>query len=144
MAIVSGVSLESLAGPQPFARYLSAVADGTGKPADLLAVAVEPDGGEAADPGLDQYLPVSAAEIIASYALTGAAGEAAETIARIGQRAARVVFLGVGDRSAAALRRAGAAQGRVGDGGIAARRASLRRRGRRQAAAAAARAGHRP
>src|SRR5262249_22969049 len=46
--------------------------------------------------------------------------ETAQTMARVGQEAARIVFLGVGDQSARALRRAGAALGRLVTGGRAA------------------------
>ncbi|HTP16425.1 MAG TPA: leucyl aminopeptidase family protein [Streptosporangiaceae bacterium] len=117
MAIVTGVSLLPQAGPQPVGGYLAAAAEGASEPADLIAVAVQEDGSGPADFGLDERLPASAAEIIACLGLTGMAGEAADTIARIGQRAVRVVFLGVGDQSPAALRRAGASLGRqVADG----------------------------
>jgi leucyl aminopeptidase len=117
LAIVSGVTLLPPAGARPAGEYLAAAADGTSEAADLVAVAVEANGHRPVDPGLDEYLPASAAQVIASCGLTGKAGDAAETIARVGERAVRVVFLGVGDRSSAALRRAGAALGRrVADG----------------------------
>src|SRR5450755_2139477 len=117
MPIASHVTLLPGAGPCPGGDYLAAMADGTGAPADLVAVAVEAGGALLADARLDAVLPASAAEVVAAYQLTGKAGEVAETIARVGTVAVRVVFLGVGDRSARALRRAGAELGRrVADG----------------------------
>ena len=110
MAILGDVALLPLAGPPQIGGYLSAVA--SGEPADLVAIAVEADGASPADSRAEEFLPASAADVIAAYGLTGKPGEAAETIASVGQRAVRVVFLGVGDRSAMALRRAGAELGR--------------------------------
>ena len=44
--------------------------------------------------------------------LTGKAGQAAQTVAKVGDALVRVVFLGVADRSVGALRRAGGELGR--------------------------------
>jgi leucyl aminopeptidase len=93
------------------------VADATAEPADLVVVPVEADGSAAADTALQAVLGVTAAQVMAAYQLTGKAGETGQTMARVGQAAVRVVFLGVGDRSAAALRRAGAELGRLVAGG---------------------------
>jgi ethanolamine utilization microcompartment shell protein EutS len=80
---------------------------------------VEPGG--RTEPGLDERLPVSAADAIAAFGLTGNPGEAALIPANVAGRAVSVVLPGVGDRSAAALRRAGAELGRrVADGAVAA------------------------
>jgi leucyl aminopeptidase len=117
MPIAGLLTLLPMPGRCSAGGYLSDVAVGTAQPVDLFAVAVEGGGENAADPGLDDLLPAAAAEVIGAYGLTGEAGEAAEIIARVGQAAVRVLFLGVGDRSAGALRRAGAELGRrVGDG----------------------------
>jgi leucyl aminopeptidase len=62
--------------------------------------------------GLDGYLGVSAAQVIASAELTGRAGETTQTVIRLGTEPCTVLFLGVGDASPGALRRAGAALGR--------------------------------
>jgi len=112
LPIASHVTLLPGAGPPPGGDYFSAAAGGAGEPAALVAVAVEADGRPAADASLDAALPVSAAEVIAAYQQTGQPGEVAQTVARVGSAAVRVMFLGVGDRSARSLRRAGAELGR--------------------------------
>jgi leucyl aminopeptidase len=61
---------------------------------------------------LDGYLGVSAAQVLASAELTGRAGETTQTVIRLGTEACVVLFLGVGDASPGALRRAGAALAR--------------------------------
>jgi leucyl aminopeptidase len=61
---------------------------------------------------LDGYLGVSAAQVVASAELTGRAGETTQTVIRLGAEACAVLFLGVGDASPGALRRAGAALAR--------------------------------
>jgi leucyl aminopeptidase len=61
---------------------------------------------------LDDYLPVGVVEILASSETTGRPGEITQAVARLGQATVTVLFLGVGDRAPAALRRAGAALGR--------------------------------
>jgi leucyl aminopeptidase len=87
---------------------------------DLLFIPVPSAGTDGAadantDPasaGLDQLLPVPAATLLAAYGHAGEPGELAESVLRAGQKAVRVIFAGVGDRSPAALRRAGAEAGR--------------------------------
>ena len=61
---------------------------------------------------LEGYLGVSAAQVVASAELTGRAGESTQTVIRLGSEASTVLFLGVGDASPGALRRAGAALAR--------------------------------
>ena len=106
------------ASTQPLDACVSSLAEaesGVG----LLAVPVEPGG--RTEPGLDELLPVSAADAIAAFGLTGKAGQAALVPADVAGRVVSVLLLGVGDRSAAALRRAGAELGRrVADGAVAA------------------------
>jgi leucyl aminopeptidase len=107
------------AGLEPLADYLAeASRDAAAAPA-LIAVPVRsPDG---ASPGpvpgagassLDGYLGVSAAQVLASAEFTGRAGETTQSVIRLGTEACAVVFLGVGDASPGALRRAGAALAR--------------------------------
>ena len=121
MPLASHVTLLRGAGLRPAGDYFAAAADGAGGPAEIVAVAVDHGGRLAADASLDAVLPARAAEVIAAYRLTGKAGEIAETMALLGPAAVRVVFLGVGDRSARSLRRAGAELGRrVADGKTAA------------------------
>jgi leucyl aminopeptidase len=116
MPIACDVTLLSGFGPSTAGDYLASVADSTATPADLadlVAVAVDADGQLAADSRFDSFLPVPAAQVAAAYQLTGKAGETAQTVTLAGKAAVRVVFLGVGDRSASALRRAGAELGRL-------------------------------
>ncbi len=61
---------------------------------------------------LDRYLGVSAAQVLASAEMTGRAGETTQSMIRLGTEACAVLFLGVGDASPGALRRAGAALAR--------------------------------
>jgi len=61
---------------------------------------------------LDSYLPVPAADIIASGEMTGRAGEITQTVIRLGEHPCTVMFLGVADAAPGSLRRAGAALAR--------------------------------
>ena len=61
---------------------------------------------------LDRYLGIGAAQVIDSAELTGKAGETTQSVIRLGTQACVVLFLGVGDASPGALRRAGAALAR--------------------------------
>jgi leucyl aminopeptidase len=106
------VTLLPAAGPRLLSDYLSAVADGQADPPDLLAVPVRADDLQRGRPELDPFLPAGAAAVIAAAEMTGKAGEIAEAPARLGAHASRVAFLGVGDGSPRALRRAGAELGR--------------------------------
>jgi leucyl aminopeptidase len=117
MPITADVTITAGAGPSPAGACLSAMAAGTVPVAGLVAVPVTAGGQPPADPGLDSFLGVTAAQAAAAYQLTGKPGETAQTIARVGQAPVRIVFLGVGDQSARALRRAGAELGRLVTGG---------------------------
>jgi leucyl aminopeptidase len=92
--------------------YLRAVADGSADAPDLIAVPVCPAAVRQDRPDLDPFLPVGSAAVIAAAQLTGQAGEVAEVAVRLGASSGRVVFLGTGDGSPRALRRAGAELGR--------------------------------
>src|SRR5258706_11864867 len=80
---------------------------------DLMIVPVGPDGQVAADEALDAIVALPAADIVTAAKLTGKAGQSSEAAARVGQSTVRIVFLGVGDRSPRALRRAGGEIGRT-------------------------------
>ena len=99
-------------GPGPLGAYLSAVADGSADAPDLIAVPVRQDSARQDQPDLAPFLPAGSAAITAAAQLTGKAGEVAEATARLGAGAGRVLFLGTGDGSPRALRRAGAELGR--------------------------------
>jgi leucyl aminopeptidase len=108
LPITPDVAVLPGASTQPLEAGVSSLADAE---SGILAVPVEP-GGQAGDPGLDGLLPASAADAIAAFGLTGQAGETAQVLASAAGRPVSVLLLGVGDRSAAALRRAGAELGR--------------------------------
>ena len=80
----------------------------------------EPGLAAAADPGaaeLEPFLPGGSACLLASSEASGAAGEITEAPADLGHGVVRLVFLGIGDGSVRALRRAGAVVGRRAAGG---------------------------
>jgi leucyl aminopeptidase len=104
---------QSAAGQSAVGDYLLAVASGGREPADLLVVAVEAGGGVVCDELLDACLGFAAVDVIAAAQLTGESGQLTKTMARVGDALIGVVFLGVGDRSAAALRGAGGELGRL-------------------------------
>ncbi len=73
-----------------------------------------------ADPAaaeLEGFVPGGVAGLLASSGASGAAGEVTEAPADLGGGVVRLLFLGTGDGSAAALRRAGAVLGRRVAGG---------------------------
>src|SRR5262249_523594 len=74
---------------------------------DLMIVPVGPDGQVTDDEALDAMLALPAADVVTAAELTGKAGQIAQAAARVGQAIVRIVFLGVGDSSPHALRRAG-------------------------------------
>ena len=99
---------------QPLAGgFLAALAAGEAPVPDLFAVPVGPDDLSGGRPELDPYLPAGgAAAVIAAAELAGRPGETADAALGLGAARTRLLLLGVGDRSPAALRRAGAALGR--------------------------------
>ena len=119
MPVTARVTVAPAAGLEPLEDYLAEAGRGTAAAPALIAVPVRSP--EGASPGpvpgagvssLDGYLGVSAAQVIASAELTGRAGETTQTVIRLGTEACAVLFLGVGDASPGALRRAGAALAR--------------------------------
>ncbi len=119
MPVKARVSVAPAAGLEPLADYLAEAGRGTAAVPALIAVPVRSPEGESPVPvpgagasGLDAYLGVSAAQVIASAELTGRAGEITQTVIRLATEAVAVLFLGVGDASPEALRRAGAALAR--------------------------------
>ena len=100
--------------------FLSAVLAGEAEPPDLLVIAVPADDSQLALRPLDALLPVGTQQLLAAYEHDAQAGEAIESAITAAGRVIRVLFLGLGDQSPAALRRAGAALGRrCADGKVA-------------------------
>jgi leucyl aminopeptidase len=93
--------------------YLTELAGGLSEPPDLIAVGVGAGGGVQSCPALDDLLPASAGQVVEAYGHAGKPGEIAEAAVSIGGRLCRVLFLGLGDQAAAALRTAGAGLGRL-------------------------------
>jgi leucyl aminopeptidase len=112
LPIATAVILLPAAGPSLLGDYLTSLAQPTADPPDLIVLPVSAEPGADALAELDSVLPAPAAEVIARLDLSGQAGEMAETIARVGPHTLRAAFVGVGDASPAALRRAGAELGR--------------------------------
>jgi leucyl aminopeptidase len=118
LPVKARVTVAPAAGLEPLADYLAEAGRETVAAPALIAVPVRsPVGSPGPVPGagastLDGYLGVSAAQVIASAELTGRPGETTQTVIRLGTEPAAVLFLGVGDASPAALRRAGAALAR--------------------------------
>jgi leucyl aminopeptidase len=95
-------------GPNPLEAYMSAITAGEAEPADLIAVGVQDGGSPGACAPLDALLPASTSRLAEAYGHSGNPGEVAESAITVADRVVRVLLLGVGDLSAAALRRAGA------------------------------------
>lgn len=113
MPVVTTVTPLSGASLRTAGDCLSAVGAGTLDACDVLIIPVEAPGEVAADAALDAALAVSAAEVVAAAQLTGKPGQNAQAASRAGAATVRIVFLGVGDRSPRALRRAGGELGRI-------------------------------
>jgi leucyl aminopeptidase len=107
-------------GPRPLDAYISAILAGEAEPADLIAIGVQDGGVPPACAPLDALLPASASRLAAAYSHSGKPGEMAESAITVDGRVVRVILLGVGDMSPAALRRAGAELARrCADGNVA-------------------------
>jgi leucyl aminopeptidase len=102
-------SLHARSGEQALESLLASLLAGEGTPPDLIIVATTADGGaEPACAALGGLLPVTPDQLLAAYEHAGQPGELAESAVIVADQVVRVLFLGLGDRSAAALRRAGA------------------------------------
>ncbi|MDR2988374.1 MAG: leucyl aminopeptidase family protein [Nocardiopsaceae bacterium] len=113
MPVISTVIPLSGAGLRTAGDCLRAIRDGNLDACALIAVPVEADGAVAADQALDEFLEVRADDFVKATDLTGKPGQNAQAVARAGSETVRIVFLGVGDRSPRALRRAGGELGRM-------------------------------
>jgi leucyl aminopeptidase len=113
MPVTTAVSALTESGVATVGDYLRTVRSGDREPADLVVIGVGTGGVVTADRILDESLRHSAAEVVAAAQLTGKAGQSAVAVARVGDSPIRVLFLGVADRSPAALRRAGGELGRL-------------------------------
>ncbi len=113
MPITCTVTALSGAGLSTAGDYLAGVAAGSCEPADLVVVPVRAGGEIGSDPALDAALGVRAGDAVSAFQLTGKAGQAAQVVAHVGQATMRIAFLGIGDGSARALRRAGGELGRM-------------------------------
>ncbi len=77
----------------------------TGEADDGADIAVAVQGAETA--GLDPYLGGRGADVLAACGASGTAGEVTPVAMQAGGKPRRLVFLGLGDGSAADLRKAG-------------------------------------
>jgi leucyl aminopeptidase len=94
-------------------EYLRAIEADRAESANVLVVGVGPGGEVSADQVLDSVLGADAATFAAAAQLTGKAGQTAQTVGKLAEAPIRVIFLGVADRTARALRRAGGDLGRI-------------------------------
>jgi leucyl aminopeptidase len=88
------------------AAHLAAV---TGEADDGADIVVAVQGAETA--GLDPYLGSPVADVLAACDATGKAGEVTPVAMRAGDKPRRLLFVGLGDESAADMRKAGTALG---------------------------------
>ena len=104
------INIRLTAIPAPAGAWLAAhLATVTGAADDGADLAVAVQGAETA--GLEPYLGSPAADVLAACDATGKAGEVTPVAMRAGDRPRRLLFVGLGDESAADLRKAGAALG---------------------------------
>jgi len=113
MPVIGTVTPLRGAGLRTAGDCLRAIDAGSLDACDLIAVPVEASGEIAADQALDDFLAVPANDIVKAAQLSGKAGQSAQAVARAGSDTVKVIFLGVGDRSPRALRRAGGELGRM-------------------------------
>ncbi len=90
----------------PLAEYFSVAS--TAEDGEDIAVAVQ----DADEAGLEPYLGGPSADVLAACQASGDAGDIVAAAVRVGDNARRLLFLGLGDGSEAAMRTAGAALGR--------------------------------
>ena len=127
MTLDISVTAAPAAGPHPLRDQLD-VAAAAGQPAGIVAVGVpgvppaaasgSATPGQAGVSSLDgageiaSFLPAGPADLLAHYDASGAPGEVTDVAADLGAGLARVLLLGTGDGSPAAMRQAGAALAR--------------------------------
>jgi leucyl aminopeptidase len=122
MPITSALTSLHLDGVGTAGEYLRAVEAGRCEPADQVVIAVGTGSAVAVDERLDSVLGVSPAEVVAAAQLSGKAGQVISAVGKLGDAVLRVLFVGVGDRSASELRKAGgelARQVRAGESAVA-------------------------
>ena len=104
------INIRLTAIPAPAGASLAAhLATVTGAADDGADIVVAVQGAETA--GLEPYLGSPAADVLAACDATGKAGEVTPVAMRAGDKPRRLLFVGLGDESAADLRKAGAALG---------------------------------
>ncbi len=108
MPIDTRLTATATVGPQPLTEYLAGVGRGVHAAPDLIVVPVQ--GAESA--GLDDYLGAPAAEVMSRCEASGTAGDLAKVAVGPGGGPGNFLFLGLGDGSPEAMRKAGAAVGR--------------------------------
>src|ERR1700678_3962794 len=113
MPLTTAVTAFGRIGVGSVGDYLRAVNSGDCEPAELVVVAVGTPGTVAVDQTLDASLGFSAGDVVAAAQLTGKAGQLTSAVARGGETLGVIVFLGIGDGSAAALRSAAGELGRM-------------------------------
>ena len=112
MPVTSAVTRLDLDGAGSAGDYVRAVRAGACQSADLLAIAVGTGGVVAADEALESLLGIRSADVVSAAQLSGAAGQTASAVAKLDDAVLRVMFVGVGDRTASDLRKAGGELGR--------------------------------
>src|SRR6266566_968002 len=121
MPVISAVTPLSGAGLRTAGDCVRAIDAGSLDACDLLIIPVEAGGEVATDDALDAVLAVPVADTVRTAQLSGKPGQSSQAAARAGSVTVKIVFLGVGDRSPRALRRAGGELGRMlqpGDRGL--------------------------
>src|SRR5258707_1743705 len=113
MPVIAAITPLSDPGLSTAGDCLRAMDAGSLDVCDLMIVPVGLDSEVVPDEALDAMLALPAADVVTAAQLTGKAGQSAQAAARVGQSTVRIVFLGVGDRSPRALRRAGGEIGRM-------------------------------
>jgi len=113
LPLTVSVTLQARPGELPLDSFLSDLMAGEADPPDLLIIGVAAEDVARPAPGaLGSLLPVSLEKLLAAYDHAGEPAAVAESVIAVGDQVVRVLFLGLGDKSAAALRRAGAEVGR--------------------------------
>jgi len=113
MPVISTVTPLSGAGLRTAGDCVRAIDAGSLDACDLLIIPVETGGEVAADDVLDAVLALPVADTVRTAQLSGKPGQSSQAAARAGSGTVKIVFLGVGDRSPRALRRAGGELGRM-------------------------------